>query len=370
MKTTCYLFREEHIPSKAAFPVIDAHNHLWGKRNIAEISAVMDAVGVISYCDLTANVSIAWAQGGYELQESDIRDFFAQCAGPFPGRFYGFTMATLARPRTEPLFTDRDAFVAQTVQTLRDHVGLGARGLKVLKELGLHYRDDQGNLIAVDEPYLAPIWDEAGQLGVPVLIHQSDPYGFFEPATPENEHYDSLQKYPDWSFADPRFPRKDQLLERRDRLLRRHRRTTFILPHVANFPENLAAVTKLLEENPNVYVDFSARIDELGRQPYSSREFFIRHQDRILFGTDMPASVDMYRCYFRFLETYDEYFFAPDYDGTFDRARWAICGIGLPPAVLEKIYYKNALRIIPGLEADLQGALAPNEPTISRKEEQ
>ncbi|MCX6224738.1 MAG: amidohydrolase family protein, partial [Bacteroidia bacterium] len=114
------------------------------------------------------------------------------------------------------------------------------------------------------------------------------------------------------------------------------------------------SVSKLLNENPNVYIDFSARIDELGRQPYSSREFFIKHQDRIIFGTDMPAniesSIEMYRTYFRFLETYDESFFAPDYDGTFDRARWPICGIGLPKEVLEKIYYKNIIKIIPGLK--------------------
>ena len=136
-----------------------------------------------------------------------------------------------------------------------------------------------------------------------------------------------------------------------------HPDTTFILPHVANFAENLPAVSRLLDENPNVYVDFSARLDELGRQPYSARNFFITYQDRILFGTDMPAhlenSVSMYRCYFRFLETFDEAFYTPDYDGTFERARWTICGIGLPEKVLEKIYYKNIIKLIPSLRDEI-----------------
>ncbi len=130
---------------------------------------------------------------------------------------------------------------------------------------------------------------------------------------------------------------------------------------MGNFPANLSYVGRVLDENPNVYIDFSARMDELGRQPYSAREFFIRYQDRILFGTDMPVSAEMYRCYFRFLETFDEYFFAPDYDGTFDRHRWPIYGIGLPREVLAKIYYKNALKVIPGLKEDLKGLLPSDE---------
>jgi len=352
MESQCYLFRKEHIPQKAAFPVIDAHNHLWGDwKRLDDLVDTMDEVGVVCYCDLTANVSISWTEGGYLLGQGNIEDFFERCVKHFPGRFYGFTTATFARSTREPLFTDPDRFVAETIALLRRHVSLGARGLKILKELGLHYRDGEGELIAVDDPRLDPIWEEAGAMGVPVLMHQSDPYGFFEPVTPQNEHYDTLLKYPTWSFCDDRFPRKRELLERRDNLIRRHHGTTFLLPHVANFAENLAYVARLLDENPNVYIDFSARIDELGRQPYTAREFMLRYQDRIYFGTDMPGSVRMYRCYFRFLETFDECFFPPDYDGTFERHRWPICGLGLPREVLAKIYYRNALRLVPGLRA-------------------
>jgi predicted TIM-barrel fold metal-dependent hydrolase len=121
---------------------------------------------------------------------------------------------------------------------------------------------------------------------------------------------------------------------------------------VANLPEDLAAVGELLDANPNVLIDFSARIDELGRQPYTAREFFLRYQDRILFGLDMPVSAEAYRCYFRLLETRDEYFDYPDYIGRFGvYTRWKLYGVGLPDDVLKKVYYENAGRAIPGLPA-------------------
>lgn len=354
-----YLVHQEHIPERAAYPVIDAHNHLWGEwSNLPVIIEVMDAVGVVCYADLTANVSISWGEGGYVLGQGNIEDFFHHCVDVYPGRFYGFTTATFAQAIDQPLFTDAGEFVEQTLDILRAHVKRGARGLKILKELGLHYRDGQGNLVHINDSRLAPVWEEAGKLGIPVLMHHADPYGFFQPVTPENEHYETMLKYPAWSFADPKFPRFQELLDRRDDVIQRHQNTTFLLAHMANFPENLAYVSRLLDENPNVYVDISARIDELGRQPYTAREFLIRHQDRVFFGTDMPASPEMYRCYFRFLETRDEYFIHPDYDGTFDRYHWHIYGLGLPSGVLKKIYYGNALKLIPGLAHDFKPDLA------------
>lgn len=342
---------------KAAFPVIDAHNHLWGNFEIERIIETMDVVGVCCYADLTANVHIEFAAGGYLVKPGNISDFFYRCEEKYPGRFYCFTLSDFAHPAGEPLFHDHRRFVEDFIEKMRAHVQLGAKGLKVLKELGLHFRDSNRKLIPVDDERLFPIWEEAGNLQIPVLIHQADPSGFFEPVTPENEHYESMIKYPSWSFANPDFPRKIDLLRRRDHLVKQHPNTTFILPHVANHAENLGYVSKLLSENPNVYIDFSARLDELGRQPYTAREFFIKHQDRIIFGTDMPASiessVDMYRSYFRFLETYDESFYTPDFDGTFERVRWPICGIGLPKEVLKKIYYQNVLKIIPSLKANV-----------------
>lgn len=342
---------------KAAFPVIDAHNHLWGNPDIERIIETMNSAGVVGFCNLTGNLGIVFSNGGYTVSPCDISDMQNRCQEKHPGRFYYFTMSGFAHPPDEPLFLDQKKFVDECMETLHAHVEQGAKGLKILKELGLTHRDGKGELIAVDDPGLFPIWEEAGKLKIPVLIHQADPSGFFEPVHEENEHYESLRKYPSWSFADPKYPRKQDLLRRRDNLVKQHPDTIFILPHVANHAENLSYVSQLLDNNPNVYIDFSARIDELGRQPYSAREFFIRHQDRIIFGTDMPADMDssleMYRTNFRFLETFDESFFAPDYDGTFSRSRWPICGIGLPKDILEKIYYKNIFKIIPSLERDL-----------------
>ena len=363
----CLLVRTEHVPQRAAFPVIDAHNHLWAKWDtLPEVVATMDDVGVLAYCDLTSNVSLAWGGGGYVITPGDIGHFFKECVAAHPGRFYGFTTATLTPPPGPPLFTDAGEFVPRTLNLLRDHVARGARGLKALKELGLHYRDGEGRLIRADDERLGPIWDEAGKLGVPVLIHQADPIGFFLPPTLENEHYNTLQKYPAWGFSAANFPRFEELQCQYKRLIRNHPGTTFILPHLANWPENLGYVSQLLDECSNAFVDFSARLDELGRQPYRTREFFIRHQDRILFGTDMPASREMYRCHFRFLETYDEHFAPPDYDGTFGRHRWHIHGIGLPREVLKKIYHENALKLIPRLRDDWETIIKQQTHQYSR----
>ncbi|MBT3271804.1 MAG: amidohydrolase [Spirochaetales bacterium] len=359
MRRKSYIFAKDNTPLKPRYPAIDAHNHLWGDPDIEKIVKTMDEVGIVSYCDLTANSRVEWTGSGYSLSSRSTENFFNELNTDYPGKFYCFTLAEFARPEDEPLFDNAEEFATQCAATLVRHVSLGAKGLKILKQFGLHYRDSKGEILRVDDERFSPIWNEAARLDVPVLIHQSDPYGFFESTSPENEHYDTLKKYTSWSFADSQFPSKQELLERRDRLVQTHPGTTFILPHVANFPENLTEVSKLLDENPNVYIDFSARLDELGRQPYSSREFFMKHQDRIIFGTDMPAdietSADMYRCYFRFLETYDEGFYTPDYDGTFDRARWTICGIGLPDEVLRKVYYENIIKIIPSLADTIPG---------------
>ena len=354
-----YLRVPAHVPQRAAFPVIDAHNHLWGSwGRIRGTIRAMDACGVALYADLTSNLTLRWSGGGYTLRPGRFEDFLAATARE-PRRFYGFTTATLAPPRGAPLRLDAPDFMARTLEMLRDHARLGARGLKILKELGLHARDGRGRRVFVDDPRLAPVWETCADLGLPVLMHQSDPVGFFEPVTPANEHYESLVKYPDWSFADRRcFPRKAELIRRRDAVLRRHLRTTFLLPHAANYPEDLACVSRLLDRHPNVWIDLSARLDELGRQPYTARAFCLRHQDRILFGTDMPASPAMYRAHFRFYETSDENIVPPDYDGTFERHRWRICGIGLPRPVLAKIYFRNALQVMPSLRPAYRAACA------------
>jgi predicted TIM-barrel fold metal-dependent hydrolase len=209
----------------------------------------------------------------------------------------------------------------------------------VLKDLGLGVRDKTGKFITVDDPRLDPIWEECGRLGIPVSIHVTDPEAFFYPADASNERYEELTEHPDWSFSSPQFPSKQSILEARNRVFARHPHTTFIALHMGNWPENLDYVGQVLDRYPNTYVEFGAREAELGRQPRRSREFFLKYQDRIMFGTDNGPEEEMYRNYFRWLETADEYF---DYWGYPGQGRWKIYGMELPSPVLEKVYHLNA----------------------------
>jgi predicted TIM-barrel fold metal-dependent hydrolase len=336
-----------HVPQKARFPVIDAHNHLFGELPAERLVEVMDAVGVRCWVNVTGNVTMPLVNNTYTIARREFRVFAENYIDRYPGRFAALTMSDFAQ-WDDPVLL-RDGFVDDCIRHLEEDVALGARGLKVTKELGLKFQDRGGAMLAVDDPRLAPIWRRAGELGVPVLIHVSDPMAFFDPIDEHNEHYLTLQEFPGWSFVDSPVS-KAELLAQRNRMVAAHPATTFILPHVANLPEDLASVSALLDAHPNVVIDFSARIDELGRQPYTARDFLIRHQDRVLFGLDMPVSAEAYRCYFRFFETRDEGFDYPDYIGRFGiYTRWKLIALDLPDDVLRKIYHDNAARVIPGL---------------------
>ncbi|MHB9037554.1 MAG: amidohydrolase family protein [Armatimonadota bacterium] len=338
------LRRPAHIPEHAKFPVIDAHNHLFGDYSPQELLKVMDEVGVKMFVNVTGNTTLPYENNCYTIVRRDIGIFIDNYVKAYPGRFAAFTMADFAQ-WGDPVLVKDDAFADKCIQQLESDIERGARGLKVTKELGLYFQDHTGHMLAVDDERLYPIWRRAEELGIPVLMHTSDPVGFFLPIDEHNEHYQTLKEFPGWSFHGSHYS-KWELLAQRDRLVALHPNTKFILPHVANNPEDLDYVANLLDAHSNVCIDFSARIDELGRQPYSAREFFIKYQDRILFGLDMPVSTDAYRCYFRFLETRDEYFDYPDYIGRWGRSRWKIYGLHLPDDVLRKIYCENALRLI------------------------
>jgi len=344
----CLLSVPSHVPLQARFPVVDAHNHLFGDLPAERLIEVMDAVGVRVWVNVTGNTTLPLVSNTYTIARRPIKHFLEQYVQRYPGRFAAFTMADFAQ-WDDPVLVRDDRFAERCIEQLERDVADGACGLKVTKELGLRFRDASGAMLRVDDERLFPIWQRAGELGIPVLIHVSDPIAFFEPIGPSNEHYLTLREFPGWSFVGSHFS-KHELLEQRNRMIAAHPQTTFLLPHAANHPENLAAVSALLDEHPNVVIDFSARIDELGRQPYTAREFFIQYQDRILFGLDMPVSAEAYRCYFRFLETRDEYFDYPDYIGRFGvYTRWRIYGLHLPDEVLKKLYYRNAERLIPGI---------------------
>ena len=343
------LKRPARVPERAKFPVIDAHNHLFADSPAKDLLAVMDAVGVQVFLNLTGNCALPFDDKGYTIRRRDLEVYRSRWMEKAPGRFAALTMAEFAKWDDFTVDFSR-GFAEKCVETLEKDLKGGALGLKVTKELGLRFHEPDGRMLGVDDRRLYPIWRRAGELGVPVLIHTSDPMAFFHPVDGNNEHLPTLLTYPGWSFHGSHFT-KEALLEQRTRMMADHPGTTFILPHVANMPEDLQWVSDLLERLPNVCVDFSARMDELGRQPYSARDFLIRWQDRVLFGADMPISEYVYRSYFRFLETRDEYFDYPGYGGeSTNFTRWKIYGLGLPDEVLEKIYRKNALRVIPGLK--------------------
>jgi predicted TIM-barrel fold metal-dependent hydrolase len=240
-----------------------------------------------------------------------------------------------------------DRFGEWAADRLRTQVGWGAQGLKIWKPFGLHVRDQHDVLVRVDDPRLDLLWATAGELNLPVMIHVADPVAFFDPLDEVNERWEELQAHPDWHFPSPPFPAFMTIMHQLANLVTRHPRTIFIGAHVGCYSENLSWVSLLLNQCPNFYVDIGARISELGRQPYSARRFFLRYADRILFGTDLGPDLAGYRLYYRFLETDDEYFnYNADPQGIPGQGRWYIYGLYLPDEVLEKVYYRNAQRVL------------------------
>ena len=259
-----------------------------------------------------------------------------------PGRF-----ATLCHldwtTLAEPGWSDR------LVADLRASAAAGARGIKVWKDLGLGLRDEQGVPLLPDDERLSTVWDAAAELRLPIVIHIADPVAFFEPVDERNERLEELLVHPEWSFADPRFPRFERLIEALEAVVAAHPTTMFIGAHVGCYAEDLEWVGRMLSTYPNFHVDIAARIAELGRQPRAATRLFLEHPDRVLFGIDLfPPDPTDYAIHFRFLETDDEYF---DYatDDVPPEGRWTISGLDLPDDVLRKIYGENARRLIPGL---------------------
>lgn len=326
------------------YPVVDAHAHLgptpfagsWPDRPVDELLGELDAAGVEMVVDLDG----FW---GDRLCAE-----IARYVEPHPDRFVVFAGIDYEGFALDDGFGDREA------ERLRASAAAGARGLKVWKLLGLRARDARGRLVAVDDRRLDPLWTAAGELGLPVVIHVGDPLAFFEPLDRRNERYEELVAHPDWHFWPPRppgspdgpgFPSFDELMAGLRSVVSRHPATSFIGAHVGCAAEDLAWVGAMLDACPNYAVDLAARLGELGRQPYTSREFLLRHQDRVVFGSDGDPDRAEYRRWYRFLETRDEHF---DYGGdpVPAQGRWRIYGVDLPDEVLRKIYRDNARRLL------------------------
>lgn len=324
-----------HVPvhnvSRAKFSAIDIHNHV--NDVYTRGNEYQDPRKLVEMMDRMNVRQIVILTGGWGDRLQKVLD---EMVRPFPDRFVVFTQLDWSRIN-EPNFGE--SMAAQ----VRDAVTRGARGLKILKDLGLEIRDRSCKLVAVDDARLDPVWAECRKLGIPVAIHVTDPEAFFRPLDAFNERYEELVRHPDWSFCcPPKFPTKESIMDARNRVFAKHSNTTFISLHVGNWPEDLNYVEGVLNRYPNVVVELGARQAELGRQPRRARDFFLKNSDRILFGTDATPGQEMYQNYFRWLETADEYF---DYWGYPGQGRWEIYGLDLPDTVLEKIYRGNAERI-------------------------
>jgi len=318
------------------FPVVDAHNHLgemfgggWEKKPIRELLDRLDEARVTHYVDLDGG----W---GEEILYTHLTAIKEQA----PGRFSIFGGVDWAQWKELG-----EAFPEWAAGRLRIQKQRGADGLKIWKPFGLHVRDHLGQLVKVDDPRLDPIWQAAAELHLPVLIHVADPVAFFDPVDEHNERWEELQGNSDWAFTSPPFPPFIEIVNGLANLVARHSQTTFIGAHVGCYPENLGWVGQVLDRCPNLYVDISARIAELGRQPFTARRFFMQYADRILFGTDSGPDPHMYRIYYRFLETDDEYF-NPNTGEIPGQGRWYIYGLDLPDDVLQKVYFANAQKIL------------------------
>ena len=344
------LVHPEHRPRRAKFPVVDVHVHPRLKsRHVPEL---LDAyVKIMDNQNIAVCVSLD-GQLGERLEEhkeylwTKYRDRFVIFANiDWQGK------AT----RDDPASWDchRADFGRRMAVALADAKQRGAVGLKIFKQLGLWYRNPDGSLVAIDDARWDPIWEACGKLQMPVLIHSADPVAFFEPVDRFNERWEELRRHPDWSFAGEEYPSHDELLAARNRVIERHPQTTFIGAHVANYAENLAKVGQWLDEYPNLFVGISARIAELGRQPFTARNFFLEYQDRILFGTDGPREPGRLHPHWRMLETRDEYFSYAE-DQYPPQGLWNIYGLGLPEEVLRKVYSENAAKLIPGVRERLE----------------
>jgi predicted TIM-barrel fold metal-dependent hydrolase len=266
----------------------------------------------------------------------------------YPGRFLNFYNILMVSSRVS------DEFLANLPSRLEEYVKNGGRGIgEFPKDLGLKMFDKSGKLIRMDDTRLDPFFAKAGELGIPIVWHAGDPTPFFKPINKHNERYIELRNYPQWSYAGPKFPTKEEILKQKENVIRKHPETIFIGAHMSWITDDLGYLASMLDKYPNFYVEIGSALSELGRQPFTSREFFIKYQDRILFGTDGGSlfNVDgwtverFYRSHWEFLETDNEYIAYP-MQGAINQGDWKIYGLNLPDEVLEKIYYKNAEKIL------------------------
>ncbi len=332
--------------TRAKFPFIDVHNHQWQMpdQDLSLVTAEMDKLNMAVMVNLSGRgFRRAENEDGsfrLALHDSDfLRRGVENANRAAPGRFIVFTNVSFQG-------IEQEDWSARTVRQLEVDVANGAQGLKVYKSLGLDLKDGHGQRVAVDDPRIDPIWARCGELGIPVLIHSGEPSAFWKPKDKNNERLLELMQKPERYREPGKVAPWEQIMSEQQNVFRKHPGTTFINAHLGWMGNDLAALGRLMDELPNMHTEIGAVLAELGRQPRFARDWFIKYQDRVMFGKDSWTPVE-YHTYFRVLETADEYF---DYYRR-RHAFWKMYGLALPDDVLKKLYYKNALRIIPGIDA-------------------
>ena len=323
----------EHLVPRAKYPVVDLHGHpptLTSQENINTVGAAMDKLNL----QVMVNAS---PTSGDRL----AAQIAAVKASKYADRFTMF--ASLNFSNVGP------GAGARIAAQLEADVKAGATGIgEIMKSFGLSIKKADGTRLHLDDRDLDPVWDMAAKLKIPVFIHVADPAEFFEPLDFKNERWLELALYPDRRYQDrARFPSFEELMTERDNLFARHPSTTWVIAHLGWHAQDLGRLGRMFDRFPNLYSEVGAVLYDLGRQPRAARAFFIQYQDRILFGKD-SFQPDEYPYYWRVFETEDEYF---DYYRDY-HAFWKMYGLGLPDSVLRKLYYANAVRIIPGLPKD------------------
>lgn len=321
----------ENPTAKAKFPFVDIHSHHFRMetQDLSKLIAEMDAM------NMALMVNLSGGSGeGLQAKLKNIND-------NYPNRFVVFANVNFDG-------VGQPSWGEQAAAQLEADVKAGAKGLKIYKSLGLRNNDVVGKRIAVDDPRLDPIWAKCAELNIPVLIHSADPKSFWDPMDADNERWLELKTRPRRKRSDTDPAPWQQIIDEQHRMFKKHPNTKFINAHMGWYANNLDRLGQLLDEIPNMYVGIAAVIAELGRQPRHAKTFFIKYQDRILFGKD-SYQPNEFPTYFRVLETEDEYF---SYYKKY-HAFWAMYGLGLPDEVLQKVYYKNALSLLPGVDTSL-----------------
>ena len=320
----------EHPVPKAKFPFIDVHSH----HDRVSPELVKKLLGEMDSINMRLMVNLSGGSG------ERLKNTVALMRKAHPNRFAVFANPSFA-DINEPGYGERAA------ERLKEDVRNGAQGLKVFKNFGLDLKYSDGRRVKVDDPNFDPLWAMCGTLRIPVLIHIAEPSAFFEPIDKFNERWLELKQFPNRARPPERYPAFETLMEERNHMIAKNPKTVFILAHLGYHGNDLNRLGKLFDTYPNAYVDIAAVLAELGRQPYTARDFLIKYQDRVLFGKDIYEPSE-YTYYFRVLESRDDYI-------EYYRRRhafWRMYGLFLPDEVLRKIYYRNAIRLIPGLPAE------------------